>query len=71
MSKSKKIDHIVNAHHKYWVATSDYMFALGLLEGENNLSHEDIQRSRCMKTELMAERCRIEFELNRLVEKNQ
>lgn len=71
MSKSKKIDDIVNAHHKYWVATSDYMFALGLLEGENNLSHEDIQRSRCMKTELMAERCRIEFELNRLLEKNQ
>lgn len=71
MRKSKKIDDIVNAHHKYWVATSDYVFALGLLEGENNLSHEDIQRSRCMKTELMAERCRIEFELNRLVEKNQ
>lgn len=71
MNKSEKIDKIVNAHQKYWVATSDYIYALGLLEGENNLSHEDIQRLRCMKTELMADRCRIEFELNRVVEKIQ
>lgn len=71
MSKSKKIDNVINAHRKYWVATSDYIYALGMLEGENNLSYEDIQRLRCMKTRLMADRCQIEFDLNRLVEKNQ
>lgn len=68
MSKSEKI---VKAHQKYWVATSDYIHAIGLLKGENNLSHEDIQRLRCMETKLMADRCRIEFELNRVVENNQ
>ena len=71
MKLRNKIDDIVNAHQKYWVATSKYIHALGALEGENNVSDESIQRLRCMKTELMADRCRIEFELNRLIEKNQ
>ena len=71
MNKNKKIDDIINAHNKYWLATSDYINALEALEKENNMSDESIQRLRCIKTELMANRCWIEFELNRLLEKNQ
>lgn len=70
MNKSKKIDDIINAHNRYWLATRDYINALEALEKENNMSDESIQRLRCIKTELMANRCWIEFELNRLLEKN-
>lgn len=70
MNKSKKIDDIINTHNKYWLATSEYINALGTLEKENNMSDENIQRLRCIKAELTANRCWIEFELNRLLEKN-
>ena len=57
MNKNKKIDDIINAHNKYWLATSDYINALEALEKENNMSDESIQRLRCIKTELMTNRC--------------
>lgn len=66
--KSEKLDNIVNKHMEYWKASDEYARALDEL---NDLDFEDSQRIRCMKTKLMADKCQIEFELNRLVEKQQ
>lgn len=70
MKLRNKLDGIIDAHQRYWTATSDYINALGALEVLAGETNEDTQRLRCMKTKIMADRCRIEFELNRLVEKN-
>lgn len=68
---NEKIDNVIKKHREYWIASEEYAHALDGLNEANNLSDEDIQRLRCMKTKLVADRCQIEFELNRIVEKNQ
>lgn len=67
--KDEIIDAIIEAHRNYWYASGEYKHALDKLSGTNNTSDETLQRLRCMKTKLEADRCQLEFELNRIVEK--
>ena len=69
--KSERLENAIEKHQEYWEASVEYVDALDELKRGNNLSDEDIQRLRCMMTKLVADRYQIEFELNRLVEKNQ
>ena len=71
MRNNDKLESVINKHTQYWRASEEYAHALDELNGMNGLDDEDIQRLRVMKTKLMADKCQIEFELNRLVEKNQ
>lgn len=67
----KILDKIIKIHEEYWLASEKYELELEELERSNNVSDETLQRARCMRTKLIADRYRIEFELNRIVEKYQ
>lgn len=69
MRNNDKLENVINKHQEYWRASEEYAHALDELNGVNGLGDENLQRLRVMKTKLMADRCQIEFELNRLVEK--
>lgn len=71
MSKNNKLESVIDKHMQYWRASEEYVQAINELSTMNSLDDEDIQRLRVMKTKLMADKCQIEFELNRLVEKHQ
>lgn len=69
--KNDKLESVIDKHMQYWRASEEYSQAINELSTMNNLDDEDIQRLRMMKTKLMADKCQIEFELNRIVEKHQ
>lgn len=71
MRNNDKLESVISKHTEYWRVSEEYIHALEELDDMNRLDDEDIQRLRVMKTKLMADRCQIEFELNRLVEKIQ
>lgn len=71
MRNNDRLESVIDKHTQYWRASEEYAHALEELNGMNGLDDEDIQRLRVMKTKLVADRCQIEFDLNRLVEKNQ
>jgi len=64
----KILDKVVEIHREYWLASERYELELEEMEHSNNKSDETLQRLRCMRTKLIADRFRIEFELNRIVE---
>lgn len=64
----KVLDEIVEIHKEYWLVSERYELELEEMERLNNKSDETLQRLRCMRTKLVADRFRIEFELNRIME---
>lgn len=64
----KILDNIIEIHREYWLASTKYELELEEMERLNNKSDETLQRLRCMRTKLIADRYQIEFELNRIVE---
>lgn len=65
---NKHLDEAVKAHEEYWLASERYGNVLIEMEKSCNKSDETLQRLRCMRTKLIADRYQIEFELNRIVE---
>ena len=67
----KYLDKIIELHREYWLASERYELELEEMEHSNNKSDETLQRLRCMRTKLVADRFQIEFDLNRIVEELQ
>lgn len=67
----KYLDKIIELHGEYWLASERYELELEEMEHSNNKSDETLQRLRCMRTKLIADRFQIEFDLNRIVEELQ
>lgn len=69
-SKQQLADDMVEAWEKFWKASEEFETALEDFQGEQI---RDITKQRIlqMKSKLYADRCDIEFSLNRLIEDEQ
>lgn len=69
-SKQKLADEMVEAWEKFWKASEEFELALEEFQG-SNIRDISNQRILQMKSKLYADRCDIEFSLNRLIEDEQ
>lgn len=66
-SKQQLADEMVEAWEKFWKASEEFETALEDFQGEQ-IRDISTQRILQMKSKLYADRCDIEFSLNRLIE---
>ncbi len=66
-SKQQLADEMIEAWNKFWKASEEFENALTELQG-SNIRDISNQRILQMKSKLYADRCDIEFGLNRLIE---
>lgn len=69
-TKQQLADEMVEAWAKFWKASKEIENALGEFQG-SNIRDISNQRILHMKSKLYADRCDIEFSLNRLIEDEQ